>query len=126
MEGQYSMKIQEPRYLKARALVRALKDRHWPILDSDPNIVGAAFGQRHAHGEQTDEPALVVYVVSKMPSQFIPPSRLLPRRMYVGGDYVDVDVVETGVLYAHSFTARERPAPQGVSVAHVAAVAHAR
>jgi hypothetical protein len=123
MEGQSSMKIQEDRYLKARALVRGLKERHWPLFDADPNIVGAAFGQRHAHGEQTDEPALVIYVVSKMPHQFLPPSRLLPRRMYVGGECVEVDVVETGIIYAHSFTARERPAPQGVSVAHVAVTA---
>ena len=85
--------------------------------------MGAAFGQRYAHDEQTDEPSMVVYVVKKMPEQFIPPSRLLPRRMYVGGDCVEVDVVETGFLYPHSFTARERPAPQGVSVAHIAVTA---
>ena len=66
---------------------------------------------------------MVVYVVKKMPTRFIPPSDLLPRRMYIGGDCVEVDVVETGILYPHSFTARERPAPQGVSVAHVAVTA---
>jgi hypothetical protein len=36
--------------------------------------------------------------------------------MYVGGDCVEVDVVETGPLYPHSFIARERPAPSGISV----------
>ncbi len=123
MEDQYSPKIDEERYLKGRALVRALKERHWPLFDADPNIVGAAFGRREAHGERTDEPAMVIYVVNKMPSRFIPPSVLLPRRMYVGGDCVEVDVVETGILYPHSFTARERPAPQGVSVAHVSVTA---
>jgi hypothetical protein len=123
MEGQDSLKIHEDRYFKGRALVRALKARHWPIFEADPNILGAAFGQREAHGERTDEPAMVVYVIKKMPTQFIPPSNLLPRRMYIGGDCVEVDVVETGILYPHSFTARERPAPQGVSVAHVAVTA---
>lgn len=113
----------DDRYTKSRALVRALKVRHWPAYSADPNIVGIAFGRRRAHGQATDEPAMVVYLASKAPKRFVPPSRLLPRRMYVGGDCVEVDVVETGFLYPLSFTARERPAPQGVSIAHTAVTA---
>jgi hypothetical protein len=99
-----------------RHLVGALKARYWGGLSSDTNIAGAAYGRRTAHGVRTDEPALVIYVLHKVPTRFLPPSRLLPRRMFVGGDSVTVDVVETGPLYPLSFTARERPAPSGISV----------
>jgi hypothetical protein len=113
------MKWQEEPYLKARGLVRALKKAHWKGLRTDRNVLGAGFGQRTAHGERTDEPALVIYVVRKSPKHSIPPSRLLPRRMYIGGDCVEVDVVETGPIYAFEFTGRERPATAGISVGHV-------
>lgn len=118
MENERRMKWQEDRYLKARGLVRALKRTHWTGLKTDRNVIGAAFGQRTAHGEKTDEPAMVIYVLRKAPKAGIPPSRLLPRRIYVGGDCVEVDVVETGPIYAHEFTARERPATCGISVGH--------
>lgn len=109
-------RVQEERYLKARALTQALKTRHWPAFRSDRNVVGMAFGRREAHGEVTDEPAMVVYVIRKTPKTFIPPSRLIPRRIYVGGDCVEVDVVETGPIYPFEFTARERPATAGISI----------
>ena len=104
------------RYIKARALVGALKTRHWPLFSQDNNIVGAAFGRRVAHGEMTDEPALVVFVARKVSRDYLPLSRLLPRRMYIGGDYVEVDVVETGPLYPLTFNGRERPATLGISI----------
>jgi hypothetical protein len=110
------LKVHDARYLKARALVHAVKKRDWAGLSADANIVGAAFGRRIAHGEITDDPAMVIYTMRKVPKNFIPPSRLLPRRVYVGGDCVEVDVVETGPLYPLSFTLRERPAPAGVSI----------
>ena len=104
------------RYTKARALVSALKTRHWTLFNQDNNIVGASFGRRTAHGVITDEPALVIYVVRKVSRNYLPLSRLLPRRMYIGGDYVEVDVVETGPLYPLTFNGRERPATLGISI----------
>jgi hypothetical protein len=106
----------DEKYTKARHLVAALKARYWSSFSSDPSIVGAAFGSRVAHNEKTDHPAMVVYVMKKVPEAFLPPSRLLPRRMYVGGDCVEVDVVETGPIYPHAFTSLERPAPSGISI----------
>jgi hypothetical protein len=104
------------RYIKSRALVHALKKRHWPSFDLDNNIVGAAFGRRVVNGEMTDEPALIVYVVRKVSRDYLPLSRLLPRRMYIGGDYVEVDVVETGPFYPLTFNGHERPATLGISI----------
>jgi len=118
MKEHKGLKVKEDRYLKARVLVRAYKINNWKNLCLDPNIIGAAFGRRIASGEITDDPALVIYVIRKIPTRFIPPSRLLPRRLYVGGDFVEMDVVETGPIYPLAFTARERPAPAGVSIGH--------
>jgi hypothetical protein len=103
-------------YAKARALVQALMARHWESFSTDPNVLGAGFGRRITFGEVTDVPALVIYVARKVPRTFIPPSRVLPRRMYVGLNSIEVDVLETGPLYPFAFAARERPAPSGISV----------
>ena len=104
--------------VKTRALIREWKRRNWLNLSKDPNCLGAAFGQRITHGELTGEPAMVVYVARKIPTQFLPPSRILPRRIYVGRDMIEVDVLETGFIYPLSFTARDRPAPSGISIGH--------
>jgi hypothetical protein len=109
----------DERFMKARALSHTARRTQWRALGSDPNIMGIAFGQRITQGQATNVPALVVYVAKKLPLQFVPQSVLIPRRVYVGGDYLEVDVVETGPFYIHSFTARERPAPSGISIGHV-------
>lgn len=113
------MDLKSDKFIKARVLTRALKTRYWPAFRSDRNITGMAFGSRSAHGERTDEPAVVIYVVRKIPERFIPPSRLLPRRMYLGGDKVEVDIVETGPLYPLAFTGRTRPADLGISIGNL-------
>ena len=53
-------------FVKARALVAALKTRHLYSLQKDNNIIGAAFGRRIAHGEITNEPAMVISVARKI------------------------------------------------------------
>lgn len=111
------------RLLKARELVGTAKKTHWERLRTDRNVQGMAFGRRIAHGEITDEPALVIYVARKVAKEYLYPSSLLPRRMSVGGDSLEVDVLETGPFYPQSFTARERPAPSGISIGHVAITA---
>ena len=39
--------------------------------------------------------------------------------MYIGSDSVEVDVAETGPIYAFAFTGREWPATAGISIGHV-------
>jgi len=109
----------DDRYIKGRALARAARRGPLASLYDDPNVAGMAYGRRTVRGTRTDEPAVVVYVLRKTPARFLPTSRMLPRRMYFGGDFVEIDVVETGPFHALAFTDRERPAPNGVSVAHV-------
>ena len=77
-----------------------------------------SYGRKIVHNKITDEPALVVYVMKKIPKQFITPSQLIPRKVYLGGDSLHVDVVETGPFNPLAFTAKERPAPSGISIGH--------
>lgn len=112
------MRSSDDRYVKARQLVSTLVKQNWPRYRDHRNVVGLAYGRREAHGERTDEPAMVVYVIRKIPERFLAPGGMLPRRMFVGGDSVEVDIVETGPLTIHSFTARERPTTHGISIAH--------
>jgi hypothetical protein len=101
---------------KHRYLTDQVKRGPLKGLFADPNVQGMAYGRREAHGERTEEPALVVYVARKTPARFLPPSRHIPRRWYIGGDCLEIDVIETGYFYPFAFTARERPVPSGISI----------
>jgi hypothetical protein len=87
---------QDARYERGRLLAKVVNERYRDAYVRDSNIIGSAYGRRITGGQVTDEPAVVVYVVRKVSEGFLPPSRLLPRRAYVGHDWIDVDVVETG------------------------------
>jgi hypothetical protein len=106
----------DERYRIARRIAAGAKQRMWDWLQRDSNITGAAFGRRIVNGTAEDEPALVIYVARKVPPQFLPASRLLPRRVYVGSDSVELDVVETGPFYPMAFTSNVRPSPSGISI----------
>ncbi len=103
-----------------RVLAGAAKERHLGAFLDDRNVMGAGFGRRIAHDRLTDEPALVVYVANKIPLDLLPPSRHLPRRVYVGNESIAVDVVATGPIYTHAraLKMRERPATAGLSIGH--------
>lgn len=107
------------KFQKHRVLTRTAKKQHidqW--LFKNPNVVGMSYGRKIVHNKITNEPALVVYVMKKIPKAFLPPSQLLPRKVYIGGDCVHVDVIETGPFNPLAFTARERPASSGISIGH--------
>ncbi|MEM1177717.1 MAG: hypothetical protein AAGM22_05200 [Acidobacteriota bacterium] len=104
------------RFIRARVVAGVAKKNMWQNLDRDANCVGAAFGRRIVQGQVTDEPALVVYVQKKVPQRFLPFSRRLPRKVFVGSDSVAVDVIETGPILPFAFTGRDRPAPSGISI----------
>ncbi|WP_329522085.1 hypothetical protein [Spirillospora sp. NBC_01491] len=65
-------------------------------LGTDPNVTGVGIGFRTRGGERTDEPAVVVGVVEKLPAGHVPRGRLLPRAVRDGGTEWAVDVVQTG------------------------------
>lgn len=109
----------DEQFTKARAIARIAKQQIWARLARDANISGAAFGRRVVGKGRAEGPALVIYVKKKLSLEAIPPSVQLPRKIYVGNDPIEVDVVETGPFYTLAFTARERPAPSGISIGHV-------
>lgn len=116
----------DERFARARALAATVRRTQWPQhrgFQADPNVVGSAFGRRIVNGAFTDEPAIIVYVIQKLPPGTLPASALIPRSASVGNDTIAVDVVQTGPFYAHAFTARERPAPSGISIGHIAITA---
>ena len=100
--------------------LRTARRTAWPDFRRDPNVLGMAIGQRIVGGEVTGVPALVVYVARKLPAWLLPSARELPRRIPADGGWVEVDVVETGSISTLAFTARERPAPSGISIGHSA------
>lgn len=109
-------RVNEAQFTSERITAAIAKRMFWEALRGDPNIVGAGFGQRIAEGVPTGEPALVVYVLRKVSERLLPLSQILPRRLDTGRGEIRVDVLETGPFYPLSFTARERPAPSGISV----------
>ncbi len=102
--------------------IRAVKRRVERALLWKANVVGVAVGRKMVGGQPTEEPAIVVLVSHKLPEAQVPQGELIPHTL--GG--VTTDVVETGEFRALSQiqvlekprTARWRPAPGGVSVAH--------
>jgi hypothetical protein len=105
-------------FQKFRLLARVVKQNNMQQLFRDPNIVGMGYGRKIVYGNITDEPAVTIFVAKKMPKGILPTSKLLPRKIYIGGDCINVDVVETGPIYPLAFTAKERPSPSGISLGH--------
>lgn len=110
--------MKKEEFHKYRMLARSAKKNMTRQWLKDSNIVGLSYGRRIVHNQITDEPAVVVYVMRKTAKGLLPDSKLLPRKIFVGGDCINVDVVETGPMYPLAFTARERPAPSGISIGH--------
>jgi hypothetical protein len=103
------------------ALARQL---HEAQLFKDPNVLGIGSGYKLSNGQATDTPALLIYVTTKVPKGRLPESRYIPPKLTVynaleGKDQeIVTDVIETGPLFALSYTGRYRPAPGGVSIGH--------
>ena len=102
--------------------VRAAKAAHEGDLLERENVLGVAVGRKVVGGRETEEACVVVYVDHKEPEAVLRRRDLVPRTL----DGVRTDVVATGPLRALplletlevSHTARVRPAPGGVSIAH--------
>jgi len=76
------------------------------------NIVGVGVGEKTVDGIPINQLAVKVFVKEKLSESQISSEALVPESL--GGVPTDVDV--TGEVNAHSFTARLRPAPGGVSI----------
>ena len=99
--------------------IRAAKEKFERFLLERANVIGVGIGKKVVDGEETDEPAVIVFVERKLPEAQLKRKDIVPKTV----DEVKTDVVETGRLKAQATgrerTARWRPAPGGVSVGHV-------
>jgi hypothetical protein len=78
------------------------------LLDKD-NVVGVGVGFKEVDGVLTDEVAVTVNVVQKVPTAQLTPDDLVPRQI----DGVKTDVVETGRFLAGQSLPPEGAAPPG-------------
>jgi hypothetical protein len=74
--------------------VLAVKARHESELMRKSNVVGVGVGFREKAGHLTDEIALVVNVIRKLPSSQLAPEDFVPREI----EGVPVDVREIGEI----------------------------
>jgi hypothetical protein len=96
--------------------VRRVKAAHVEALLGKKNVVGCGVGYREVGGVTTDELAVIVSVVKKVPTEQLAPRDLVPESL----EGVKTDVQETGVIRAlQEPTDKWRPAPGGVSIGHV-------
>lgn len=103
--------------------ILAAKVAHEGDLFARANVVGVAVGHKVVGGQETEERCIVVFVEHKVAPTELRARDLVPRQF----EGVRTDVVETGRFHALdlvaqrsiSRTTRVRPAPGGVSIAHV-------
>src|SRR2546427_5312708 len=86
------------------------------------NVIGVGIGKKVVAGEETEDPAVIVFVERKLPEPQLRKKDIVPKTL----DEVKTDVVETGRLKAQAAMAggrtrtdRWRPAPGGVSLGHI-------
>ena len=102
--------------------IRAAKEKFERFLLERANVIGVGIGKKIVDGEETGEPAVIVFVERKLPEARLKRKDIVPKTV----DDVKTDVVETGRLKAQaaatggrSRTDRWRPAPGGVSIGHI-------
>lgn len=102
--------------------IRAAKEKFEKLLMGKAHVIGVGVGKKVVAGEETDEPAVIVFVEKKLPEPKLKRKDRIPKTL----DEVKTDVIETGRLKAQALIAggrartdRWRPAPGGVSVGHI-------
>jgi hypothetical protein len=96
-------------------LIQRTKRQYEAMLMSMSNVVATGVGFKIVGSEQTDEPAVIVSVVEKLPPSQLRELSLVPETL--GG--VKTDVVETGrIVTFQDPTQKMRPARPGVSIGH--------
>ncbi|HOD36492.1 MAG TPA: hypothetical protein PLR20_11925 [Syntrophales bacterium] len=96
--------------------VRVAKREYAEIIMKNKNVVACGVGYKRVKGVVTDEPAVVISVIKKLPPEALAIDDIIPR---IVGE-AKTDVIETGVIRAlQAPTDKWRPAPGGVSIGHI-------
>jgi len=76
--------------------IRKIKDKYVSYLFKFEGVVGVGIGRKTIAGEETDQLAIVVDVVRKLPENQLKKEEIIPKSL----EGVPVDVREVGVIKA--------------------------
>ena len=76
--------------------IRKIKDKYVSYLFKFEGVVGVGIGRKTIAGEETDQLAIVVDVVRKLPKNQLKKEEIIPKSL----EGVPVDVQEVGVIKA--------------------------
>jgi len=79
-------------------LIRRVKEKHEASLLSKKNVIGVGIGFREKCGQATDQMALIVSVLKKLPASEVGAADVIPAEI----EGVPVDVKEVGEIRALS------------------------
>lgn len=114
-------------FFQYRQLVRGV-NQFYQLLRCDC-INGYAIGRKRVRGKSTDDLAITVFVNKKLSLRRLPLSNRIPQVLRLpddraaGGVLEFVTDVQEARFQALEYTTRERPAPSGISIGHVAITA---
>lgn len=90
-------------------------EKHRLTLLKKSNVVGVGIGYKQIAREYTSQPALVIFVVKKIPAQALARQEVVPPQI----EGLTTDVIEIGeVRLLNERILKERPAYPGLSVGH--------
>jgi len=78
--------------------IRRIKEKHEASLLSKKNVIGVGIGFREKGGQATDQMALIVSVLRKLPTSEVSANDIIPTEI----EGVPVDVKEVGEIRALS------------------------
>lgn len=111
-------------FRQCRSFVRGANQLH--ALLREGAINGFAVGRKVVSGQATDDLAITVFVGRKLPLRRLPLARRIPQVLRLpdeGASDGTLDFltdVQQASFRALAYTARERPAPSGISIGHTA------
>lgn len=117
-------------FLQYRQLVRGV-NQFYQLLRCDC-INGYAIGRKRVHRKQTGDLAITVFVNKKLSLRRLPLSNRIPQVLRLpddrasGGVLEFVTDVQEARFQALEYTAKQRPAPSGISIGHAAITAGTR
>jgi len=76
--------------------IRKIKDKYVSYLFKFEGVVGVGIGKKTIAGKETDQLAIVVDVVKKLPENQLKKEEIIPKSL----EGVPVDVQEVGVIKA--------------------------
>ena len=95
-----------------------VKENNKQALLKLPNVVGTSVGRKYVNGLPTDEPAILVFVETKMTPDGVISKYSAEQMIPTSLDSIPTDVIEVGKIVKQAQTTRVRPLIPGYSCGH--------